>query len=242
MKRSTIKCSKLQKSKMKTKTEKTDEEIKTDVLAELKFDPSVKVTDIGVLVKDGTVTLNGLATSYGEKWEAVRASKRVAGVNAIADEIEVHPPNSSCQTDGDIAHAALKLIDASPSILAGTVHVTVSEGWVTLEGEVEWWYQRDSAKNAIRDLPGLKGVSNLISIKSVVTPEEIEKDIRSAFERNALLDSSKIKVETSGHNVVLRGRVRNYAEKEEAERVAGCASGVTSVDNQLAVKWFWLAN
>ena len=242
MKRSTTKCSKLQKSKMKTEIQKTDEKIKTDVLAELKFDPSVKVTDIGVLVADGTVTLNGYATSYAEKWEAVKATKRVAGVNAIADEIEVRPPDSSCQTDGDIAHEALKLIDASPSILAGTVHATVSEGWVTLEGEVEWWYQRDSAKNAIRHLSGIKGVSNLISIKSIVTSEEIENDIKSAFERNALLDSNKIKVETSGHNVVLHGRVRNYAEKDEAERVAGCAPGVTSVDNQLTVKWFWLAN
>ena len=212
------------------------------MLAELKFDPSVKVTDIGVLVNDGTVTLNGRATSYGEKWEAVKATKRVAGVNAIADEIEVRPPNSSCQTDGDIARSAMKLIDASPSILAGTVQVTVSEGWVTLEGEVEWWYQRDSAKNALRHLPGLKGVSNHISIKSIVTPEEIEKDIKSAFERNALLDSSKITVETSGHNVVLHGRVRNHAERDEAERVAGCAPGVTSVDNQLVVKWFWLSN
>jgi len=227
---------------MTTKPDKTDPEIKTDVLAEMTYDPNVKVTDIGVLVKDGTVTLNGYATSYGEKWEAVRAAKRVAGVNAIADEIEVRMPNSSCQTDGDIAHAALKLIDESPSILPGTVQVTVSEGCVTLEGEVEWWYQRDSAKNAIRHLPGLKGVSNLISIKSIVTPDGIEKDIKSAFERNALLDSSNIKVETSGHNVVLHGRVRNHAEREEAERVAGCAPGVTSVDNQLAVKWFWLAN
>ena len=227
---------------MITNIQKTDEKIQRDVLAELKFDPSVKVTDIGVLVSDGTVTLNGYATSYSEKWEAVKATKRVARVNAIADEIEVRLPNSSSQTDGDIAHRALKLIDASPSILAGTVHVTVSEGWVTLEGEVEWWYQRDSAKNAIRHLPGLKGVSNLISIKSIVTPEGIENDITSAFERNALLDSSKIKVETSGHNVVLHGRVRNHAERDEAERVAGCAPGVTSVDNQLAVKWFWLAN
>ncbi|MEI8309597.1 MAG: BON domain-containing protein [Verrucomicrobiota bacterium] len=224
------------------KTDKTDTEIKTDVLAELKFDPSVKVTDIGVLVSEGTVTLEGYATSYGEKWEAVKAAKRVAGVNAIADDIEVRLPDSSSPTDGDIAKAALKLIDASPSILAGTVHVTVSEGWVTLEGEVEWWHQRDTAKNSIRHLPGLKGVSNLISIKSVVTPGEIEKDIKSAFERSALLDSSKIKVETSRHNVVLHGRVRNHAEKDEAERVAGCAPGVTSVDNQLAVKWFWLAN
>ncbi|MEI6032964.1 MAG: BON domain-containing protein [Verrucomicrobiae bacterium] len=227
---------------MKTNIQKTDEVIKADVLAELKFDPHVKVTDIGVLVTGGTVTLNGYATSYGEKWEAVKATKRVAGVNAIADDMEVRPPNSSRQTDGDIAHAALKLIDASPSVQAGTVHVTVSEGWVTLEGEVEWWHQRDSAKNAIRHLPGLKGVSNLISIKSIVTSEEVEKDIRAAFERNALLDSSKIKVETSGHHVVLHGRVRNYAEREEAERVAGCALGVTSVDNQLAVRWFGLAN
>ena len=223
---------------MSTIAKKSDTQLKTDVLAELKYEPSVNVTDIGVLVKDGAVTLNGYATSYGEKWDAVRVAKRVAGVKAIADDIEVKLPGSERRTDGDIAAAAAQQINWSTTIPTGTVEVTVREGWITLEGEVEWWYQRNAAENVVLHLAGVKGVSNLITIKPKLAPADVETAIKSAFERNALLDANKIQVETSGSKVTLRGKVRSYAEKDEAERAAWAAQGVTWVDNHLKVDWF----
>jgi osmotically-inducible protein OsmY len=218
---------------------KSDTDLKRDVLAELKYEPSVKVTDIGVLVNDGTVTLNGYAANYGEKWDAVRATKRVAGVKAIADDIEVKLPDSQRRTDGDIATAAANQINCTTMIPTGTVSVTVREGWITLEGEVEWWYRKDAAGKAVQYLAGVKGVTNQILIKPTLAPSDVEKAIKLAFERNALLDAFKIQVETTGNRVVLRGTVRNYTEREEAERAAWAAAGVFSVDNQLKVEWSW---
>jgi osmotically-inducible protein OsmY len=137
---------------MKTIVEKNDAEIKSDVLAELKYEPSVKVTDIGVLVKDGTVTLNGCASSYAEKWEAVRAAKRVGGVTAIADDITVKPWDSFVRTDADIATTAAHQIKWITSIPTGKVQITVSDGWITLDGELEWWFEKDEAERTIRAL------------------------------------------------------------------------------------------
>ncbi|PZO36137.1 MAG: hypothetical protein DCF19_22160 [Pseudanabaena frigida] len=218
--------------------QKTDTDLKTDVLAELQYEPSIKVTDIGVLVKDGTVTLNGYATSSNEKWQAVQATRRVSGVKAIADDIVIKLPNSSLHTDGDIATAAAHHIDWFTSIPRGTIKVTVSDAWITLEGEVEWQYLKSSAENFLYNLSGVKGVSNLIAVKSRLKATDITSDIRDAFKRNALLDANKIRVETTGNNVTLHGKVRNYAELDEAERVAWRAPGVHSVDNQLKVEWF----
>ena len=223
---------------MKSDFKKTDLELKTDVLAELRYEPGVEVTDIGVLVKDGAVTLNGFVTSYGERWDAVRATKRVAGVIAIADDMEVKLPNSVRRTDGEIAAAAANQINwSSTTILPEGIQVTVREGRITLEGEVEWWYQKSSAETAVQHLAGVKGVTNLITIKPKLSPANIETDIQSAFKRNALFDAKKIQVEASGNKVILRGTVRNYAEQEEAERVAWAAPGVYSVDNQIKRDW-----
>lgn len=220
---------------MKETTGKTDLQLKTDVLAELKYEPSVKVTDIGVLVKNGVVTLNGCATNYAEKWNAVRVVKRIAGVKAIADDIEVNLINSHSKTDGDIAEAAANQIKWSQAIPAGAVQVTVCEGEVTVEGDVEWRYQKKAAEDAVLHLEGVTGVINLISIKSTQMPAEVKTCISSAFERNALVDAKNIQVETSGNKVILRGYVRNLFEREEAEQAAWNASGVFSVDNQLEV-------
>lgn len=226
---------------MKNNMEKTDRELQADVLAELKYEPSVTITDIGVSVKDGTVTLNGCATTYSEKQGAVRSAKRVAGVRAIADDIEVKLPFSLHRTDGEIATAAANQIEFCWTVPTKTVQVTVREGWITLEGQVEWGYQKDAAENAVRNLSGVRGVSNSISIKPKLTPAKVETAIKAAFERNALVDAERIHAETSGNKVVLRGKVPNYAEREEAERVAWAAPGVFSVDNQLRVEWCGLA-
>ena len=216
--------------------DKSDTEIKNDVLAELRYEPSVNVTDIGVLVKDGAVTLNGCATSYIEKWNAVKTTKRVAGVCAVADDIEVKFPESMRHTDADIAAAAINHLDwSSWSVPPKSVKVTVREGWITLEGQVEWNYQKDAAEAAVHHLSGVKGVSNMITIKPRVTAVKVETALRSAFERSALFDAKQIEVETSGDKVTLTGKVRNYAEREEAERVAWAAPGVLSVKNELTV-------
>jgi osmotically-inducible protein OsmY len=222
---------------MKTIMEKSDTDIKTDVLAELKFEPCVSITDIGVLVKDGAVTLNGYATSYAEKWNAVSATKRVAGVRAIADDIVVNLPHSQLRTDGDIAIAAANQIGWFTSIPPGAAKITVADGLITLEGELEFGYQKSDAQANVQFLAGVKGVTNLITIKSKLASTHVKAAIESAFERNALLDADKIEVEISGSKVTLRGTVRNYAERDEAERVSWAASGVWSVDNKLDVKW-----
>jgi osmotically-inducible protein OsmY len=219
--------------------EKTDTDLKMDVLAELKFEPSVNITDIGVLVKDGVVTLNGHASSHGEKMNAVRVTKRVAGVLAIADDIEVNLPVFGQHTDSDIAASAATRLNWSTEIPAGTVEVTVRDGRITLEGVVEWGYQKHAAENAIQNLAGVKGISNLITINPTETASEIGTDITSAIKRNALLDDTDIHVETSGSSVMLSGKVHNHAEWEEAVRIAWAAPGVHTVDNQLKVDWFW---
>jgi osmotically-inducible protein OsmY len=229
----------LKQTAMTNTTDRTDTEIKNDVLSELKYEPSVKITDIGVLVKDGTVTLNGFATSYGEKWNAVKSAKRVGGVRAIADDIEIKLPESMKRNDGDIATAVANHIELAWAGPTKMIQVTVREGWITLEGEVEWRYQRDAAENAVRYLSGVKGVANAITIKSKVTSALVETAIKEAFRRNALVDADNIEVVTSGNKVILRGKVRNYAELEEAERVAWAAPGVRSVDNHLKVEWSW---
>lgn len=224
---------------MKTIVEKSDEELKIDVLSELEFDPSVKVSDIGVLVTNGTVTLNGYATSYGERFAAVRSAKRVAGVKAIADDIEVRLADSFHRTDADIAAAAVHQINWNTTIPKGIAQVTVRDGWITLQGEFEWWHEKNATEDAVLHLAGVKGVTNLITLKSTVSPVDLESIIKSALERNALLDADKIQVEVSGSGVTLLGKVRNYTELEEAERTAWRAAGVYSVDNQLDVEWFW---
>ena len=217
--------------------DKTDTEIKTDVLSELKYDPSLKVTEIGVLVTDGIVTLNGYATSFDKKLAAVHAVKRVAGVVAIADDIELHIPDANHRTDGEIAAAAAHKIAWATTIPTGTVQITVRNGWIILEGEVEWWYQKNAAETVMRSISGVHGVSSSISIKPTDKIAAVGMGIEAAIDRNAMLDASKIRVEIVGSKVILHGTVRTLAQREEAERIAWAAQGVFSVEDHLAVKW-----
>lgn len=224
---------------MKSSISKSDTEIQNDVLAELKYEPSVRITDIGVLVRGGVVTLNGYAISYREKRDAVKAAKRVAGVKAIADDIEVRLPGSLPRTDGDIAGAAAEQLGWSTSIPAGTVGVTVTNGWITLSGEVEGWYFKNSAEAALLHLTGVKGVNNHLTINPRQKADGIETDIANAFQRSALFDARRIGVTVTGSMVELHGTVRNSNERDEAERVAWAAPGVDAVSNLLDVEWSW---
>jgi osmotically-inducible protein OsmY len=218
---------------------RTDVQIKTDVLSELAFEPAVKVTDIGVLVKDGIVTLTGTTANHGEKWHAIRAAKRVSGVKGLADDITVTLAEPHRRTDTEIATAAVHQIEWSTTIPRTTVRVTVRDGWITLEGEVEWWFQKIAAETVMHYMVGVKGIKNQITIKPLISAADVGKAIRTAFERNAMLDGRKIEVTTQGSTVTLAGTVANSAEREEAERVAWTAPGVIRVDNQIAVEWSW---
>ena len=212
----------------------TDEEIQKDVLAELKWDAQVQPNEIGVSVKDGVVTLTGWVDSYLKKWAAEDAAHRVGGVKAVANDIEVKL--FSERTDADIAEAAIRALQWDASVPADKIQVTVSKGWVTLKGEVNWNFEKQDAERVVRRLTGVKGVSNLITVKPSTTPSELKKRIEDALVRNAKVDANTITVEVQGSKAILKGAVRAWVEKEEAERVAWLAPGVTSVENRIAVE------
>jgi len=213
---------------------RTDQELQNSVLAELKWDAQVQPNEIGVIVKDGGVTLTGWVDSYLKKWAAEEAALRVAGVKAVANDIEVRLANE--RTDGDIAAAAAHALEWDASIPPDKVQATVAKGWVTLKGQVEWQYQGEEAENVVRRLAGVRGVTNLIVVKPRVKPEELKKKIEDALLRNAQIDADRITVEIVGTKAILKGAVRAWAEKKEAERVAWSAPGITEVDNQISLE------
>ena len=214
----------------------TDLELKKSVEAELSWDPMIKnAAAIGVRMKDGVVTLTGPVESYLEKLAAERAALRVAGVKAVANDLEVQLPNSSERTDEDIARAAANALEWTTGIASDKIKVTVDKGWITLKGAVDWQYQRTAAEDAVRYLWGVQGIINLIEVKPVVSTTIVKEKIEEALKRDAELDAQRIQVETSGSKVILKGTVHSWFERQEAERVAWDAPGVTKVENEIAV-------
>ena len=214
---------------------RTDTEIQNDVLAELKFEPRVQPNEIGVVVKDGVVALTGWVDSYLKKWAAEQAAHRVRGVKAVANDIEVRLPSASERTDADIAKAAVQALELDAYVPPGKVKVTVENGWVTLSGEVDWQYQKLDAGRVVRRLAGVKGVSNQIRVKPRAMPTDLKQQIEQALIRSAQTDAQRITVEVDGSKVILKGTVRSWAERQEAERAAWSAPGVTAVDNRIMV-------
>jgi len=214
---------------------KNDSDLQRDVFDELKWEPAVHSTNIGVIVKDGVVTLEGVVDSYPEKWAAERAAKRVSGVKALALELEVKLPGSGQQTDADIAEAAENALKWDVLVPQDRIKVTVEKGFLTLEGQVDWQMERSAAERAVLNLTGVMGIANEITIKPSVAPSDIKAKIEAALKRSAILDAQQIKVMADGGKVTLSGSVSSWAEWDEAESAAWAAPGVNEVKNLIAV-------
>ena len=216
---------------------KTDMQIQKDVIDELHWDPSIRDSEVAVAAKDGVVTLAGTVHSYAEKYAAERAAERVSGVKAIAEDLVVQPIGSFVRSDTDIAHAVTRALTWDIQVPDDKVKATVENGWITLTGSVEWKYQKDAAERAVRYLTGVKGVGNLIEVRPKHASKfEVSSKIKEALRRSADHDADQITVEASDGRVTLKGTVRSFAERADAERAAWSAPGVSYVEDRIAVR------
>jgi len=213
---------------------KTDLDLQKDVAAELKWEPRLNEDEIGIAVKDGIVTLTGSVPDYSQRRIAAKAAERVAGVRAVAQELTVKVPDLFRRTDTELARQVVNALSWDIEV-PGTVKAKVDSGWVTLDGEVEWQWQRNAAERAVRYLTGVKGVSNQVTIKAYASPYDVAQGIKAALHRAADVEAKKVQVTAMDGKVVLTGTVRTWPERAEVERAAWSASGVTAVDDQLAV-------
>lgn len=214
---------------------KNDSDLQHDVLEELEWDPSIDSSQIGVTAKDGVITLSGSVPRYTEKMTAEELTKSIVGVRAVANDIEVRLPGTGERNDTDIASAAVNALAWNTVVPEERIKITVRNGWITLEGDVDWQYERDAARRAVAYLIGVKGVTNQIVIKEKPKPQEIQTKIEAAFRRHAEADAQHIRVDARDGAVVLKGKVSSWFERSEAERVAFASPGVTAVDNELTI-------
>lgn len=213
-----------------------DLQIQKDVIEELRWEPFLNSSEIGVAVKNGIVTLSGQVDSYSKKLFAEKAAKKVSGVKAVAEDIQVGILPGLRKTDTEIAEAVLNALKWHSAIQEEKIKIKVENGNVKLEGEVEWEYQRSSINSAIENLAGVHSVINLVTVKPKITPSEVQQKIKAAFQRSATIDAGKITAEVFGSKVILRGPVRSFAEKEDAEVAAWNAPGITSVESKLEIE------
>ncbi|NVN94941.1 MAG: BON domain-containing protein [Bacteroidetes bacterium] len=218
---------------------KTNAELQIDVQNAIKWEPLLNAAEIGVTAKDGVVSLTGVVDSYAKKMEAENAARKVIGVKALVEKIEVKFPASWTKTNLEIANEVLAALKANWSVPNDKVSVKVEDGWVTLEGELSWNYQKEAAKTAINYLSGVKGVTNNIKIKSEVHDAIEQKDVETAISRNWTVNDHNIKVKVSGTTVTLSGTVKSWYQKEEAGRIAWKTPGIWYVNNDLEVDYYY---
>jgi osmotically-inducible protein OsmY len=213
----------------------TDSDIQKDLIAELNAEPNLRNDDIAVGVRDGVVTLAGRVDSYADKWRAERVVSKIKGVKAVVNELEVRLPSGSQRSDQEIARAAVNALQWNVLVPHDRIQVVVQDGWITLRGEVDWYYQKEEAERTVRNITGIKGVSNLLTVAAVPTPTDVKQRIADALRRGSQFDAERITVEVTGHKAILKGTVRSFAELQDAERAARKAPGITEVENRLTV-------
>ena len=213
----------------------TDSDIQKDLIAELNAEPNLRNDDIAIGVRDGVVTLAGHVDSHADRWRAERVVSKVKGVKAVVNELEVRLSSGTQRPDQEIARAAVNALQWNVLVPHDRIQVVVEDGWITLRGEVNWYYQKEEAERTVRNITGIKGVSSLITVASVPAPSDVKQRIADALRRGAQFDAERITVEVVGHQAILKGTVRSYTEMVDAERAARKVPGITEVENRLTV-------